>query len=66
VTDDDLVALGFDRVAAGMLIAPSDSKVSLIPIGHYFELRVSVGEGDGISVVVPKVAVKIIRQGVKL
>jgi hypothetical protein len=56
-----LVALGFAE-HDGTLVAPSDSVTRLIPIGKYFELRISL-DGNAVCVVVPRVAVKITREG---
>jgi hypothetical protein len=61
VSDDDLVQFGFTKYAAGVLHAPSNSRVHLIPTGKFFELRIITGEGDAVTVVVPKIALKIER-----
>jgi len=59
--DSTLVALGFTE-RDGVLVAPADSVTRLVPIGKYFELRISL-DGNAVCVVVPRVALKITREG---
>jgi len=62
----DLIAIGFTQGNDGALNAPKDARVKLIPIGRFFELHISLGDGDAVTVVVPRIALKIRRHGVKL
>ena len=59
--DATLIALGFVRGDDGTLVAPDDAVTRLIPIGKYFELRISL-DGNAVCVVVPRVALKITRE----
>lgn len=61
--DSTLVALGFTE-HDGVLQAPADSATRLIPIGKYFEIRISL-DGNAVCVIVPRVAIKITREGAK-
>jgi hypothetical protein len=58
-----LLALGFALAEDGTLVAPSDSAVTLTPTYDFFELRVSLGTGDTVTVVLHKSALKICREG---
>jgi hypothetical protein len=58
ITDDALVALGFARADDGTFVAPHDVIVRLVPIGKFFEFRISI-DGNAVCVVVPRVAIKI-------
>ena len=62
-TDVVLVSLGFSQGDDGVLVAPKDSRVTLTPIGTFFELRVSLGDGNAIVAVLSKSAIKITREG---
>ena len=61
-TDTALVAVGFTAGNDGVLVAPADAVVRLIPIGKYFELRISL-DGNALTCIVPRVALKITREG---
>jgi hypothetical protein len=39
-----------------------DSRTRLIPIGKYFEIRISVDGDSAVTCIVPRVALKIIRE----
>ena len=65
MSDDDLIALGFVRTDIGALIAPPTVGMRFTPTGRFYEIRISIANGNIITVVVPKVAVKVV-QGVKL
>ena len=64
-TSSGTVSLGFTVADDGVLTAPSNSVVTLAPIGSFYELRISLGDGNAIRVVVPRVAVKITSEGAK-
>jgi hypothetical protein len=64
ITADALVALGFARADDGAFVAPHGSVTRLVPIGKYFELRISIGS-NALSCVVPRVAIKVSREGEK-
>jgi hypothetical protein len=55
--DTTLAALGFMRGDDGVLTAPSDSIVTLTPIGNFLEFRISV-DGNAVTCVVSCVALK--------
>jgi hypothetical protein len=61
-----LLALGFDLANDGTLVAPSDSAVTLTPIGNFFELRIISVDGNAVTAVLSKAALKFSRAGVKL
>jgi len=60
--DATLVALGFALADDGVLVAPSDSVVTLAPIGQFYELRISIN-GNAVAAVLSKSAIKITREG---
>jgi len=61
-----LVALGFTE-HDGVLNAPAGCRVRFTPIGRFYEIRFSsLGDGDTVSVVVDRTALKVVRHGVKL
>jgi hypothetical protein len=62
--DATLVALGFVRGNDGVLYAPTDSTVSFTPVGSFVELRIVLGDGNAVTVVMSKAAVKVSRVGV--
>jgi hypothetical protein len=64
--DAALVALGFVRGDDGVLYAPTDSAVSLAPAGGILELRISLADGNAVTAVLSKTALKFSRVGVKL
>ena len=64
-TDAALVALGFVQADDGTLVAPSDSVVTLTPTYDFFELRVSFGTSNTVTVVLHKSALKICREGAR-
>jgi hypothetical protein len=49
----------------GVLTAPADSRVKLAPTGAFYELRISLADGNAIIAVLAKSAVKITREGAK-
>ena len=61
---DSLLAVGFVAGNDGTLVAPATSRVRLVPIGQFYELRISMGDGNAIVAVLSKSAVKISREGV--
>jgi hypothetical protein len=62
--DRDLLSLGF-TFENGVLHAPTTCRVQLIPVDRYYEIRFSLDDGS-MTVVVPRVALKVMRPGVKL
>jgi len=60
---DALLALGFVLADDGTLVAPSDSAVTLTPIGSFLELRI-LRDGNAVTAVLSKSALKITRVGV--
>jgi hypothetical protein len=56
MSDRDLLALGFSQGDDGVLVAPKDSRVMLAPIGQFYELRVSLGDGNAVVAVLSKTA----------
>jgi hypothetical protein len=62
----DLSALHFVRREDGALVAPADSIVTLAPIGAFFELRIILADGNTVTAVLGKAALKISRVGPKL
>src|SRR5262249_22207568 len=58
--DHDLVELGF-VVGAGSLQAPATSTTVLVPTGNFYELRITLADGNSIVAVLSKSAVKITR-----
>jgi hypothetical protein len=61
VSEHDLLALGFEQYADGVLHAPSGSRITLAPIGQSYELRISLGDANAVVAVQGKAAVKITR-----
>jgi hypothetical protein len=61
-----LLACGFIRADDGTFIAPTDSVVTLAPIGAFFELRIVLGDGNAVIAVLFKTAIKVTRVGVKI
>jgi hypothetical protein len=59
---DSLLAVGFTAGNDGVLVAPATSRVKLVPIGAFYELRVSLADGNAIVAVLAKGAVKITRE----
>jgi hypothetical protein len=68
MSDDDLIKLGFARVEDGTLFPPHAAgwAVRFIPCGKYYDVRIALGDGNEITVVVDKSAIKITRVGAKL
>jgi hypothetical protein len=62
--DATLVALGFVQGDDGVLVTPSNSVVTLTPIGAFYELRISV-DGNAVTAVLSKTALKICREGAR-
>jgi hypothetical protein len=60
-----LAALGFSRGDDGTLHAPDTSRITLAPVGQFFELRISLDTGAEVTAVLSKAAVKITREGSK-
>jgi hypothetical protein len=61
--DATLVALGFVHDDDGTLVTPTDSVVTLAPIGAFFELRILLADGNIATAVLGKAALKISRVG---
>jgi hypothetical protein len=55
-------AIGFVQGNDGTLTAPKDSCMRLVPTGQFYELKISLGEGDTVVAVLSKAAIKIIRE----
>jgi hypothetical protein len=62
-TDSALAGLGFVRGNDGVLLAPAVSRTTLAPVGNFYELRNSLGDGNAVVAVLSKSAVKITREG---
>ena len=60
--DSILQKLGFIAGDDGVLVAPKDSRVTLAPIGTFFELRISMGDGNAALCIVSKSAIKVTRE----
>jgi hypothetical protein len=65
VTDDDLLKLGFIRHDNGVLLAPFGVAVRFTPVSRFFEVSITARDGNTITAVVPRVALKLV-EGVKL
>jgi hypothetical protein len=63
--DGALLAIGFTARGDGTLRAPSGARTQLIPVGSFYELRISLGNGAVVTAVLSKAAVKITREGAK-
>src|SRR5262249_37442658 len=63
--DTTLVALGFVRGDDDVLYAPSDSVVSFTSVGGFLELRIVLGDGNAVTAVLSKTALKFSRAGGK-
>jgi len=63
--DATLVALGFVLGDDGVLYAPTDSVVSFTPVGGFLELRIVLGDGNAVTAVLSKTALRFSRVGVK-
>jgi hypothetical protein len=59
-----LVALGFAFVDDDTLVAPSNSVVTLAPAGQFFQLEIAI-DGDAVTLIAPRVVLKIRRKGAK-
>src|SRR5215471_1146374 len=59
--DTTLVALGFVRGDDGVLYAPTDSVVSFTPVGGFLEMRIVLGDGNALTAVLAKSALKVCR-----
>jgi hypothetical protein len=46
----------------GTLTAPATSRVRLIPTGKFYELQISLGDGNAVVAVLAKAAIKITRE----
>ena len=58
----NLVAIGFAAANDGVLHA-AGCRVELAPIGKlFYEMRIDLGDGNSVSVVVHKIALKINRE----
>jgi hypothetical protein len=60
---DSLLAVGFVAGNDGTLNAPATSRVRLVPIGQFYELRISLADGNAIVAVLSRSAVKVTREG---
>jgi hypothetical protein len=55
--------LGFARASDGTLVAPSDSDITLTPTdGNFYELRITLADGNAVIAVLSKSALKIARE----
>jgi hypothetical protein len=54
---------GFAHADDGVLFAPLDSVVSFMPVGGFFELKISLADGNAVTAVLSKTAIKIGRVG---
>ena len=61
--DSALVAVGFTVGNDGVLHAPAASRVKLAPIWQFYELRISLADGNAVVAVMSKSAIKITREG---
>jgi len=63
MSDRDLIAIGFTE-SDGALVAPKDSRVRLEPAGAaFYRLYVSLGDGNAVTAVLSKSAIKLTREG---
>jgi hypothetical protein len=62
---DSLLALGFVAGNDGVLHAPDVARVRLEPVGTFYRLNISLGDGNAVVAVMSKTAVKITREGSK-
>jgi hypothetical protein len=60
---DSLLAVGFVAGNDGALVAPATSRVKLVPIGQFYELRVTLADGNALVCIVSKSALKVTREG---
>jgi hypothetical protein len=60
---DSLLAVGFTAGNDGVLLAPAGSRVKLVPVRNFYELRISLGDGNAVIAVLHQSAVKITREG---
>jgi hypothetical protein len=65
MSDRDLIGVGFVAGDDGTLHAPESSRVTLAPVGQFYELRVSLGDGNAVVAVLSKSALKIARERAK-
>jgi len=63
MNDRDLLELGFVAGNDGVLHAPDAGRVRLTPYGKYYELRISLGDGNAVVAVINKRSVKVTREG---
>jgi len=63
--DATLLALGFVRGDDGVLYGPTDCTVSFAPVGQFYELQISLANGDAVVAVLSKAAIKVTREGAK-
>jgi hypothetical protein len=59
---DSLLAVGFVAGNDGVLHAPVIGHTTLAPIGQFYELRISLGDGNAVVAVLAKAAIKISRE----
>jgi hypothetical protein len=59
----ELVAIGFDRIGDGTLVAPTDSTVTLTPVGggDYYQVSIALG-GNSVRMIVSALAIKVRRE----
>jgi hypothetical protein len=63
MSERDLLEVGFSAGNDGVLHAPRDSRIKLMPVGQFYELRITLDDGNAVLCVVPKAAIKITREG---
>ena len=61
-TDSALAALGFVRGNGGVLLAPAVSRNTFAATGQFYQLKISVDDGNAAVAVLSKSAVKITRE----
>jgi hypothetical protein len=62
MSDRDLIAIGFTE-HDGVLVAPENSRVRLEPAGAaFYRLYVSIGNGNAVTAVLSKSAIKLTRE----
>jgi len=65
MTDEELLKLGFARVADGVLLAPFGVAVRFTPVGRFFEVSITVRDGNTLTAVMPRVAIKLVGEAVE-
>jgi hypothetical protein len=63
MSNRDLLAVGFVAGNDGTLHAPETSHTQLAPTAQFYQLKISLGDGNAVVAVLSKSAVKITREG---